>query len=57
MLACRGRGNRVLWGRHGLCCGKAEKAIPTPQGESRMLALTKGRVEVESQDDQDSGFL
>ena len=55
MLAYEGRGNRVFWGHPGLCCGKVEKVIVTPQGERCILARTEGRVESQGKDDRDSG--
>lgn len=56
VLAWGGRGNRVFWGHHGLCCGKTEKAIPTPQGESCSLVRPEGGVGLQSKDDQHRGF-
>lgn len=36
----------MFWGHRGLCDGKDEKAIPTPQGESGILVRIEGWVEL-----------
>lgn len=56
MLAQEGRGNQVFWGHRGLCCGEAEKASPTSQGGSCILAEMEGRVGLNSTRDQGSGI-